>query len=175
MHVLLLTLARPGGYGSEIYTLRSSYFQGRPPRSVNLHWRRFALAAIPLDDDADFERWLHQRWLEKDQLLEHFVRTGRFPSADGVVVDESDDGCADDGRAAKGSGASSAAGTGQPGVVERSRAVERSGVVETKVRLRQPAEYLLIFMPTVALMLVVGALVLAAGALRRALVDFWTG
>jgi lysocardiolipin and lysophospholipid acyltransferase len=48
-----------------------------------MHWRRFAISEIPLDDQAEFETWLTERWAEKDQLLEHFVETGRFPTGDG--------------------------------------------------------------------------------------------
>lgn len=37
---------------------------------------------MPLDDQKEFEAWLTERWAEKDQLLEHFVETGRFPTED---------------------------------------------------------------------------------------------
>ncbi|KAF8533795.1 hypothetical protein BDD12DRAFT_863490, partial [Trichophaea hybrida] len=35
------------------FTLYSTFFQGRPPKSVNMHWRRFAVKDIPLTD-SDF-------------------------------------------------------------------------------------------------------------------------
>ena len=54
--------------------------QGRPPTSVNMHWRRFAVSEIPLDDQPEFEEWLRARWTEKDQLLDQYWETGRFPS-----------------------------------------------------------------------------------------------
>ncbi|KAL9105554.1 MAG: hypothetical protein Q9227_009298 [Pyrenula ochraceoflavens] len=73
----------PGGYAQDIFTLRSTYFQGRPPKSVNMYWRRYALSKIPLDDPKAFEEWLSQRWKEKDQLLEQYIQTGRFPADDG--------------------------------------------------------------------------------------------
>lgn len=47
-----------------------------------MHWRRFAISEIPLDDQKEFETWLTERWAEKDQLLEYFVETGRFPHDD---------------------------------------------------------------------------------------------
>ncbi|MCJ1353552.1 MAG: hypothetical protein MMC33_003538 [Icmadophila ericetorum] len=68
-----------GGYGQDYFTLRSTYIQGRPPKSVNMYWRRFALSSIPLDEPKSFEAWLFKQWLEKDELLEQYVRTGRFP------------------------------------------------------------------------------------------------
>ncbi|KAH8652073.1 acyltransferase [Xylariales sp. PMI_506] len=69
-----------GGYGEEYFTLSSTFFQGRPPKSVNFYWRRFALADMPLDNQEEFELWLRKRWDEKDQLMEQYVTTGRFPA-----------------------------------------------------------------------------------------------
>jgi hypothetical protein len=45
-----------------------------------MYWRRFAVADIPLDDQKDFDVWLNARWTEKDELLEQYFETGRFPS-----------------------------------------------------------------------------------------------
>lgn len=45
-----------------------------------MHWRRFAVADIPLDDQKEFEEWLRARWAEKDELMDVFFETGRFPS-----------------------------------------------------------------------------------------------
>lgn len=75
----------PGRYGSEIYGLRSVYFQGRPPSSVNMHWRRFKVADIPIDDKASMHEWLDARWREKDDLLDAFQKTGRFPADKSAV------------------------------------------------------------------------------------------
>jgi hypothetical protein len=47
-----------------------------------MHWRRFAISEIPLDDQKEFEVWLTKRWAEKDELLDHFFETGRFPTDD---------------------------------------------------------------------------------------------
>ncbi|KAK7912172.1 acyltransferase [Apiospora marii] len=69
-----------GGFGEEYFTLSSTFFQGRGPKSVNLYWRRFALADMPLHDQAEFDVWLRERWYEKDALLEQYVTTGRFPA-----------------------------------------------------------------------------------------------
>jgi hypothetical protein len=69
-----------GKYGEDYFTLSSTYFQGRPPKSVNFYWRRFAVADIPLDNQEEFDKWLRERWYEKDALLEEYVSTGRFPA-----------------------------------------------------------------------------------------------
>ncbi|KAK0283795.1 hypothetical protein LTR35_006254 [Friedmanniomyces endolithicus] len=73
-----------GMYGQDIYTLKSSFFEGRPPKSVNMFWRRFKIADIPLDNDAVFSRWLSNRWREKDYILEYFYKFGHFPACDAV-------------------------------------------------------------------------------------------
>ncbi|KAK0932723.1 hypothetical protein LTR29_015681 [Friedmanniomyces endolithicus] len=73
-----------GMYGQDIYTLKSSFFEGRPPKSVNMYWRRYRIADIPLDNDAVFGRWLTNRWREKDYILEYFYKFGHFPACDAV-------------------------------------------------------------------------------------------
>jgi hypothetical protein len=45
-----------------------------------MHWRRFAVNEIPLDDQKEFEAWLVARWAEKDELMDEFFETGKFPS-----------------------------------------------------------------------------------------------
>lgn len=69
-----------GEYGQDYFTLRSTFFQGRPPKSVNMYWRRFAMSSIPLDDSKAFEAWVKERWDEKELLLEHYMQNGRFPA-----------------------------------------------------------------------------------------------
>lgn len=44
-----------------------------------MYWRRFAIASIPLKDPHECEQWVRDRWREKDNLLEQYVATGRFP------------------------------------------------------------------------------------------------
>lgn len=78
----MLTFQRRGEYGQDIFSLRSMYFQGRRPKSVNMYWRRFKVSEIPMDDAKAFEIWLRDRWTEKDDLIELFVQQGRFPAND---------------------------------------------------------------------------------------------
>lgn len=35
---------------------------------------------MPLDDEEKFGKWMQDRWYEKDDLLEQYVSTGRFPA-----------------------------------------------------------------------------------------------
>ncbi|RDL39341.1 Acyltransferase [Venustampulla echinocandica] len=65
-------------FGQDFFTLRSMYLQGRPPPSVNMHWRRFVLNDIPLNTPEEFDLWLRERWYEKDALIEHYLTTGRL-------------------------------------------------------------------------------------------------
>ena len=73
-----------GEYAQDIFTLGASYFGGRPPKSVNMHWRRFRLSSIPLNDPKTFELWLRSRWIEKDKFIEDYLRTGRFSADEGT-------------------------------------------------------------------------------------------
>jgi len=73
-----------GMYGQDVFTLRSSLFEGRPPKSVNMFWRRFRIADIPIDDDQAFGRWLNNRWREKDYILEYYYKFSQFPADDAI-------------------------------------------------------------------------------------------
>lgn len=35
---------------------------------------------MPLDDEKAFGKWLQDRWYEKDDLMEQYMSTGRFPA-----------------------------------------------------------------------------------------------
>ncbi|OCK77271.1 acyltransferase-domain-containing protein [Lepidopterella palustris CBS 459.81] len=123
----------PGQFGQDIFTLRGTYFEGRPPKSVNMHWRRFAMSSIPIDDIKEFEDWLLQRWIEKDEILDQFVKTGRFPADSG------------EGIIAHGGGL---IGHGKINT-------EGAGHIETSVKASNPLEILQMFVPLVTLFLIV--------------------
>jgi hypothetical protein len=54
-----------------------------------MYWRRFAVSSIPLTDAKEFDNWLLDRWREKDDLLERWHETGRFPAdADAASLEE---------------------------------------------------------------------------------------
>ncbi|KIV83775.1 hypothetical protein PV11_05770 [Exophiala sideris] len=74
-----------GQFAQDIFTLKSGYLEGRPPKSVSMHWRRFAVKDIPLHNDKAFELWLLARWREKDVLIEKWYQTGRFPADNGAT------------------------------------------------------------------------------------------
>ncbi|KAI4176604.1 MAG: hypothetical protein LQ343_000895 [Gyalolechia ehrenbergii] len=113
-----------GQYASEIFTIQAAYFGGKPPKSVNMYWRRFDVWSIPVDNNKDFDNWLRARWIEKDQLLENYQKTGRFPADTGV--DE-----LPDGRKRRG-----------------------AGFIETEIKPNRWYEYLQIFAPVGLLALV---------------------
>ena len=46
------------------------------------------MSSIPLDDPEAFDLWLRQRWIEKDELLELYLETGRFPANEGDDLPE---------------------------------------------------------------------------------------
>lgn len=131
---------RVGEYGQDIYTLRSTYFQGRPPKSVNLHWRRFRIADIPTTDEKAFADWLLARFREKDELLQYFVENQRFPADEGITPNVS-------------GGAS----------------LKGAGWIETEVRPVKAWEFLKIFVPLGALGLVINVIVKVANMVLRLL------
>jgi Acyltransferase C-terminus len=65
----------------DYYTLSSMYLEGKPPSGVHMHWRKFHIDTIPLGEDQteEFDKWLIERWAEKDVLLDCFYKTGEFP------------------------------------------------------------------------------------------------
>ena len=77
-----------GQFAQDIFTVGASYFGGRPPKSVNMYWRRFLISSIPLDDPKQFDLWLRERWIEKDKFIEDYYRTGRLPADEGVSKDQ---------------------------------------------------------------------------------------
>jgi lysocardiolipin and lysophospholipid acyltransferase len=118
-------------YGQDIFTLQNTYLAGRRPPSVNIHWRKFAISSIPLDDTQAFDAWLNARWVEKDALLEFYNRTGRFPADDGE--DEP-------------------TANGVPR--EGDKPGQRVSYIETEVRPNHPLEFLQIFVSALAVPLI---------------------
>lgn len=46
------------------------------------------MSSIPMSSPSEFESWIYQRWLEKEDLIESYVQNGRFPADDGVEMNE---------------------------------------------------------------------------------------
>jgi len=125
----LTLLNSVGKYGQDLYTLRGTYFQGRPPKSVNLYWRRFRVADIPTHDEKAFAEWLLARFREKDALLQYFVENQRFPADNGESFDQRADG-------------------------GKGKTVKGAGWIETEVRTAKWWEWLQVFVPLAAAVLV---------------------
>lgn len=51
-----------------------------------MHWRRFAVADIP-EDEAKFDKWLEDRWVEKDELLAYYEKYSAFPFDEEVITE----------------------------------------------------------------------------------------
>ncbi|GAA5886331.1 hypothetical protein JCM5296_001871 [Sporobolomyces johnsonii] len=126
LHLIDLTLAYPLPrrspssassplFPSTFYSLPSIFLRQVPPPELHVHVRAFELAQIPLGnvDDSEaldgggadgtpaerdaFERWLRDRWTEKDALMERFYTEGSFVpevvtrSSSGKKTDGKDD------------------------------------------------------------------------------------
>jgi len=66
------------GFGQDYYSLAGTFFYGSPPKKVHMHWRRFPMKDVPLEDEQAFEEWLQKRWEEKDALIESYYDNGKF-------------------------------------------------------------------------------------------------
>jgi len=65
------------GYERGVPTLWQ-FVKGYAPRA-HLHVKRHPIATLPTEAE-DLAGWLHDRFREKDELLEHYYRQGSFPN-----------------------------------------------------------------------------------------------
>jgi Acyltransferase C-terminus len=95
----------PMHYGQDYYTLRSIFFDGVAPPEIHVHLRMFEVTGnVPIGDLAGtktldpnakrimevdisthekdtFDNWLRKLWIEKDESMDNFFKTGQFDSA----------------------------------------------------------------------------------------------
>ena len=97
--LMIFLLNSRGQYAAQLFTLRSTFLAGRPPKSVNMHWRRIPTSKIPIPpastttspDSAEshaFSAWLTEQWRIKDALIEYYLQNGRFPDMEEEVETE---------------------------------------------------------------------------------------
>lgn len=95
-------------YGQDYYTLRSIFFDGVAPPEIHVHLRMFEVTGnvpignlagtsctktpdpkakhtvevdIPDHEKHIFDIWLRKLWMEKDESMDNFFKTGLFESA----------------------------------------------------------------------------------------------
>lgn len=73
------TIAYPKAEPIDIQTWILGY---RKPTVTHVHYRIFPIADVPLETE-DLTNWLYQRFIEKEDLLSHFYKTGAFPPPQG--------------------------------------------------------------------------------------------
>lgn len=78
-----ITIGYPGGVP---VTLESIVCMLDESRDIYLHYRRFPIEEVPLDE-AGLTSWLYARFQEKEILLREFYRTGSFPVLPNANVD----------------------------------------------------------------------------------------
>lgn len=86
------------------------------------------MSSIPLDDAPSFERWILDRWREKDDLLDFYMQHGRFPATSEAVMPNT---------------------AGLDGA-----AADRSGYIETEVRQKYWWDFGQIFVAVIPTMVV---------------------
>ncbi|XP_020795594.1 acyl-CoA:lysophosphatidylglycerol acyltransferase 1 [Boleophthalmus pectinirostris] len=77
--VIDVTIAYPKARPMDIQTWIFGY---RPPTVTHVHYRMYPIKEVPVEAEA-LTDWLYQRFVEKEQLLEHFYNTGLFPPSPG--------------------------------------------------------------------------------------------
>ncbi|RZB39480.1 acyl-CoA:lysophosphatidylglycerol acyltransferase 1 [Asbolus verrucosus] len=84
--ILDITIAYPNG---EPIDLASIVFGHRPPCKTTLFYRLYSCKDVPQDSE-NLTKWLFDRWVEKEKMLELFYQTGRFPgdSGHGQLVEQ---------------------------------------------------------------------------------------
>lgn len=69
----------PNDIPEKVYTIQSIFFFHHFPKKIHVHVRRFKIASIPKDNEEEFSQWVHERWVEKDELMGRFYKCGSFP------------------------------------------------------------------------------------------------
>lgn len=47
-----------------------------------LHYRKYPIEDVPLETE-ELTKWMYERFTEKEHMLEHFYKTGKFPVLQG--------------------------------------------------------------------------------------------
>lgn len=69
----------PNDIPEQVYTIQSIFFFNHFPKDIHVHVRRFKISSIPNNTEEEFSQWVQQRWVEKDELMGHFYKHGKFP------------------------------------------------------------------------------------------------
>lgn len=77
--VVDVTIAYPNARPMDIQTWIFGY---RPATVTHVHYRIYPIKDVPVETEP-LTDWLYQRFVEKEDLLEHFYQTGAFPPPKG--------------------------------------------------------------------------------------------
>lgn len=69
----------PSQYPEDTFGLKSLFFDGKAPPLVHCHVRYHPIDSVPYEDPDKFSKWLYQIYSDKEAMMEHFYREGRFP------------------------------------------------------------------------------------------------
>ncbi|XP_077138424.1 acyl-CoA:lysophosphatidylglycerol acyltransferase 1 [Ranitomeya variabilis] len=77
--VIDTTIGYPDANPMDIQTWILGY---RPPMITHVYYRIYPIKDVPMETEA-LTDWLYQRFVEKEELLSHFYKTGAFPPLPG--------------------------------------------------------------------------------------------
>lgn len=79
--ILDITIAYPDGRPIDLKTI---VFGHRPPCKTLMFYRLYPISQVPHEVNS-LTKWLFDRWVEKERMLEIFYKTGEFPLPDNNI------------------------------------------------------------------------------------------
>jgi len=91
-YIVDVTIGYVNGQPFELLT--NVIFGDNEPCKTVIHYRKYPAATVP-HNERMLTDWLYERFAEKDRLLDHFYRTGNFPTdcSNGSIVAHDTKGC----------------------------------------------------------------------------------
>ncbi|XP_006820482.1 acyl-CoA:lysophosphatidylglycerol acyltransferase 1-like [Saccoglossus kowalevskii] len=77
--IIDMTIGYPGYPDIKPMNVQTWVCGWREPCQTVVHYRYYPINDVPVDEDG-LMRWLYQRFEEKEELLLHFYKTGKFPT-----------------------------------------------------------------------------------------------
>ena len=71
-----ITIGYPNHKALDLQTIMTAT---RNPCQTTIHYRKFPISEVPTETEA-LTKWLNDRWIEKEKMLDIFYKTGKFPA-----------------------------------------------------------------------------------------------
>ena len=68
-----MTIGYPNAEALDIHGICIGYWK---PRKIHIHYRVYPISEVPAESE-ELTRWMYQRFMEKEEILEQFYKKGR--------------------------------------------------------------------------------------------------